>query len=116
MPPTLLGLAVAQGTALLGAGAYLAVRTTGPDVTSPGVALFAAALTMLAGVVVAGCAWQLRRGRRWPQTPLALFELLGALEAVNLVQGGRLWLAALVGLPAVLVLVAVLRARAQSSR
>lgn len=97
---------VLQGVAVLAAGAYLGVRSTGDDATTSRLGVIVEAL-LVAGSGVALLA--LARAVAPPTragaiTPAVVVELLALPVAVGLVQGGR----AEIGVPlAVLALVAV---------
>lgn len=108
--------AVVQGGVLLGVSGYLGVRVAAGEASSAAVAAFAVLLTALGGVVLAGGAALVLRGRTWPRTSLTLLEFLGALEGINLVRGGEVLLAVVVSLPAAAVTAVLVRQRAVAGR
>lgn len=108
--------AVVQGGVLLGVSGYLGIRVAAGQASSAAVAAFAVLLTALGGVVVAGGAVLVLRGRTWPRTSLTLLEFLAALEGINLVRGGEVAFAVVVSLPAAAVTAVLVRQRAVAAR
>lgn len=104
------GVLLLQGVALLGAAAFLAVRTTGHDVDNRAGAIGGALLTLLGAAAFAGLGFALRLPpRRAAVTPALILEALCLPVAVGLFQGGKpeygapVLALALVGLVAVAV-------------
>lgn len=116
MPRVLLRVCTLQGVALVGLAGYLAVRSTDRAVHDPRLVLLVAALTLGTGALFVVGAIGLRRGRRWPRTPLGLGELFAVLVGVELAAAHRWGYAAVVGLPALAVFAGLARERVRSGR
>jgi hypothetical protein len=97
-----------QALALLGAAVYVVVRAFGRGIHDPALLLVVALFALLGAVLLALGERAVEAGRSWPLTPLTLAETLAVLVSVDLLYAGVAGYAAVVGLPALLVLGALM--------
>lgn len=93
-----------EGVGLIGLGAYLGVRSSGHDISSPGLLIALAVITAAGGVLLAVASRAIASGSQRFQAPVIFVQISAGLSGAMMVKGGIAW----VGLPLILLAAATL--------